>query len=327
MLKKYIPPFQQNERAAEPFPWLLAYFRQIYDRVSPERAYASESLHYAYSWDGAHWTAINHNRPVYFPVLDGCTVNIRDPFIGRGPDGSFHLLCTEGTQDSYGGSLVYAHSDDLIHWGKVHRIPIMEAIPGARVAWAPEFVYDPLCNDFFVFWSSTLAEEVREGKHIWCSRTPDFQVFSSPRPLFDPGLNVIDAHIVCADHRCLLFFKPDMTDETKYVGVAVADQLEGPYEMMAEGITPAVSEGPQVMRRSQPDAWYLYYDLAYENRYGLSISTDLAHWEPVGKVSFPEDARHGSFLSISEDELAMILWRYDFRFMVESAQQPEASLG
>jgi hypothetical protein len=137
-------------------------------------------------------------------------------------------------------------------------------------------------------------------------------------------MNVIDAHIVPTDQRYLLFFMTGMGNELKTVRMAVAEQLDGPYEIVTGTIAPAGSEGPQVMRRCQPDAWYLYYDLAGTNRYGLSTSTDLDRWVPAAKVSFPGDARRGSFLSISEDELAMILWRYDFRFLVESACQTGA---
>jgi hypothetical protein len=53
------------------------------------------------------------------------------------------------------------------------------------------------------------------------------------------------------------------------------------------------------------------------NRYGLSLSNDLIHWDVNGDVSFPEDACNGSFLAIQEDELAALLWRFDFRFLVE----------
>jgi hypothetical protein len=296
----------------------MAYFRQIYGQASPERAYQVESLHYAYSWDGAHWITINHNQPVYIPEIDGQPANIRDPFLARGPEGDFHLLSTEGTYGGCSKSLLYARSHDLVHWEGARRLPVMESAPEAKNAWAPEFIYDPVQKDYFVFWSSTLAEKVWAGKHIWYTRTRDFQTFAPPRPLFDPGLNIIDAHIVPAAGKFYLFFKPDSDNATKYVRVAAADQLEGPYQILTEGVTPAVSEGPHVMRGSRPDLWYLFYDLAYTNAYGLSVSQDLIHWEIVHSLHFPEDTRHGSFLSISEDELALLLWQYDFRFLVET---------
>ena len=86
-----------------PFPWLLAYFRQAYRHKVDITADAgvhlipltgehllAEALHLAYSEDGIHWTALADNEPV-LPVVPGKR-RVRDPFLRRGFDGSFHLL-------------------------------------------------------------------------------------------------------------------------------------------------------------------------------------------------------------------------------------------
>ena len=143
----------------EPFPWLLAYFRQIYShkvdttpagvtlvRLAPEDV-RIEALHLAYSYDGRHWTPLNDNRP----TLPASTLEerIRDPFLRRGPDGWFHLLATCGWSSK---DIYYRRSRDLIHWEQPRYLPITDGLPQARNAWAPEWVWDHEQGNYFVFW-------------------------------------------------------------------------------------------------------------------------------------------------------------------------------
>src|SRR5690242_12202819 len=105
------------------FPWLLAYFRQTYPhRVEQteqgvelvpltDRPLFSEALHYAYSFDGFHWTALNGNEPV-FTVSTRSGV-LRDPFLRRETDGLFHLVGTAGVEEP---TIVYTRSSDLMRW-------------------------------------------------------------------------------------------------------------------------------------------------------------------------------------------------------------------
>ncbi len=56
-------------------------------------------------------------------------------------------------------------------------------------------------------------------------------------------------------------------------------------------------------RDPEKDGWLLFYDYCMTNRFGLSASKDLLHWEIEEEVSFPPDARHGSVFRITPEEL------------------------
>ena len=173
-----ISPPRSLETAGERFPWLFAYFRQIYSHrvdLAPEgvqlvrlthESLSVEALHLAYSHDGLTWTPLNGNRP----VLPTTTADerIRDPFVGRGVDGAFHLLATGG---GVATDIVYARSWDLIHWEHRRSVPIMSSVAGARNAWAPEFVFDPEHHDYCVFWSSSFGAHGWDDSRIWYART------------------------------------------------------------------------------------------------------------------------------------------------------------
>jgi hypothetical protein len=309
-------PILTSQTTGEPFPWLFAYFRQIYAhqvdltpngiqlvRLSDEDLLA-EALHLAFSYDGLHWTPLNRNQPI-----PGATANqrIRDPFLRRGCDGTFHLLATGGMRPT---DIYYARSKDLIHWHDQRSLPIMGTQTQARNAWAPEFIFDPQHNNYFVFWSSSFGTHGWDDSRIWCARTADFHTFSPPRVLFDPGFTVIDATIVPSEAMFYMFFKDErfghVHGEHRYIQMAASARLDGPYEIITSAITPSITEGPAVIRSVAPQRWYLFYDHCMDNRYGVSIGEDVLHWQVVDDADFPPNARHGSIVGVTEEELATL---------------------
>ncbi len=306
-----------QEATGEPFPWLFAYFRQIYEHrvdltaegvqlfwLSHEKLLV-EALHLAYSYDGLHWTPLNQNRPI-MPVTEN-NQRIRDPFVQRGQDGNFHLLATGGSLPT---DIYYARSTDLIHWDEQRSLPVMRSVSEARNAWAPEFIFDPEQNNYFVFWSSSCGRHGWDDSRIWCARTEDFRTFSEPRVLFDPGFTVIDATIARSEDTFYMFFKDERFGhahgEHRYIQLATAPALDGPYELVPGAITPSITEGPAVIRSIDPDRWLLIYDHCMDNCYGAAISHDLLHWQTVSDTRFPPNARHGSVFSITEEELSAL---------------------
>lgn len=281
--------------------WLLAYFRQVYD--GPVLV---EALHYALSRDGLRWTPLNANQPVWAPAIDGEAHAIRDPFVDRGLDGRYHLLATHARHGWSYTDLVHASSADLVTWDDARLLPVLAGVPDAKNAWAPEFVRDPARDEHLVHWSTTTGPTVWVQKSIWCARTADFRTFTAPRVLFDPQLNIIDSSIEERAGVFHLFFKPDSRDPEKRVRVATSRDLDGPYEIVSDGITPAITEGPQAVRRDDLGGWLLYYDYPWENRFGVSFSRDLLAWEPLEDASFPPDARHGSVVPLDDPSWARL---------------------
>ncbi|HSH82554.1 MAG TPA: hypothetical protein VLA19_28825 [Herpetosiphonaceae bacterium] len=58
---------------------------------------------------------------------------------------------------------------------------------------------------------------------------------------------------------------------------------------------------------------YLFYDYCMDTCYGLSVSRDLLHGQPLGDVDFPENTRHSSIGAITAEELAALRSRYGSR--------------
>jgi hypothetical protein len=304
----------------EPYPWLFAYFREVYPhRVErgaegvyvvrlPGEPVLVEALHLAYTLDGRHWLPLNGNRPVLevTPALP----RLRDPFVCRGPDGWFHLVATSGERQS----ILYTRSADLIDWETPRSLPVMQAVPETVNAWAPEFVYDATRGDYLLFWSSSQARYGWEESRIWCARTPDFQALAAPRILFDPGYSVIDATIIPFEDRFAMFFKEEMFGESygerRAVRLALSQRLDGEYEVVTEAITPVISEGPAAVRSPDREEWHLYYDRCMDDGYGLALSHDLRHWQHQTDVSFPSSARHGSVVPLRPAGLERLLHAY-----------------
>ncbi|MGV3616447.1 MAG: glycoside hydrolase family 43 protein [Fimbriimonas sp.] len=283
---------------------LLAYFRQRYEgrveidaqgepyQVMDERgAYADERLHLALSEDGRHFDPINGGQPVWDRWM-------RDPFLNRGPDGVWHLVATTRTRRC----LLHATSLDLQTW-EGEDLPVAEDLhdaEGRRVnnVWAPEWVWDAASDSFFVFWSSSAEREGWMRSRLYASRTRDWRTFSPPTLLFAPSYSVIDGSLLHHDGRWWLFHKEEefgpATGERRAIRLAVADELDGPYETIGDPIAPTITEGPCVAPDPRGSGWLLYYDYCMADGYGIAHSDDLLHWTPVADIDVPEGARHGS---------------------------------
>ena len=187
-------------RRETPMPYIFAYFRHVYNsvvEVTPEgivlvpnntEVVQQESLHLAWSEDRAALDTAERQRRAVLPELW-----LRDPFIGRGPDGTFHLVATGGGQKY---TLRYASSRNLLDWSDVRSLPVMADVPKTASVWAPEWIWDPAVGNYFVYWSSSHGNEGWDDSRIWCARTTDFQTFTAPQVLLDAGYTTIDATII-----------------------------------------------------------------------------------------------------------------------------------
>jgi hypothetical protein len=311
----------QQDSATNETILAFAYFRQVYPNrveIGPDgetyevpltdRPFCDAALHLALSKDGRRWTPLNDNRPT-LPDTDGGSRFIRDPFIARGPDGFFHLIGTGGKSRR---GCVYQRSRDLITWEEARTLPLMETVPRAVNVWAPEWRFDHGRGQYFVYWSSSFGRRGWDDSRIWCAWTGDWQTFSPPRLLLDPGYTVIDATIVPAGGQYHLFFKDERFGhahgEHRFIKRAVAPSLEGPYDIHgADPITPQLTEGPAVYADPVVEGWLLAFDFCMANGYGLYRSPDLLDWTPDESAAFPPDARHGSVFPITMREREALL--------------------
>lgn len=291
---------------------LFAYFRQRYEgrveidaqgepyQVLDSRgAYADERLHLAVSEDGRRFTPLNGGRPVWDRWL-------RDPFLARDPEGVWHLVGTTRARLS----ILHATSRDLQSW-EGEDVPVAERLRNAEGrpannAWAPEWVWDDEAGEFFVFWSSSFEREGWMRSRLYACRTRDWKAFTPPTLLFAPPYSVIDGSLLRHGGKWWLFHKEEEfgpeTGERRAIRLAVAERLDGPYEVVGEPVAPTITEGPCVAPDPQGAGWLLYYDYCMADDYGLARSDDLLTWRSITNIDFPEGARHGSVSPLTKDD-------------------------
>jgi hypothetical protein len=265
---------------------------------------ADEALHLAYSHDGERFATVNDGRPVLRGTVG--TGRLRDPFIGMGPDGLFHLLATDGWTSP---CIVHATSADLLTWSDQELVPVMADVDGAHNAWAPEFFLDRGTGLYHLIWSSVVepgsTAQGRDFEHngqdhrIWHCTTEDFRTFSAPDVFFDPGHSVIDATVRELDSGgFLMAFKDergsnDLATAHKDIHLTTFDIPGGPYASPSGPVTPSVVEGPSIFRRG--DEWVIIFDHFLEGRYGAASSRDGVDWKPAS-LALPPRMRHASVL-------------------------------
>lgn len=329
---------EKSERQPEFEPgqdmYLLTYFRQRYptrieiDEMGnivevplPDPMLAA-SLHMALSADGRNWFPLNGNKPVWDQWM-------RDPYVRRGPDGVWHVLATGGGREhdraKVGPVCLYCTSKDLIHWQVEGSLPLMKdvldesGVPLARNIWAPEWFYDEEKEEYLLIWSSSFEDAGWKRSRLWYCRTKDWKHFTPAGVLFEPPYSVIDGTLLKHEDTYYLFHKEEefgaRTGERRAIRLAVSKHPEGPYEIV-EGplnsgqIVPVITEGPSVMEDPVKPGWLLYYDYCMTNRFGVSYSRDLMHWNVEEEVNFPSEARHGCVSKITADEAEKLIRAY-----------------
>jgi hypothetical protein len=268
-------------------------------------------VYFALSEDGRRWTALNSNQPWIAPQHAGMLM--RDPFLARGADGTWHLLWTWGwSRKETGGGLKIGHasSRDLVEWSAQQEIPVLQDEPAARNAWAPEAVWDERAREWIVFWSTTIPGRFADTEatgdtgynhRVYAVRTRDWTSFSPAQVWFDPGFNCIDATVVKDDKRWLMIFKDERrTPVKKNLRLAFADSPSGPWTGVTEPFTKSWVEGPSAVKIGSE--WWIYFDhYARPQHYEAMRTRDWKTFEDMSSaVSFPDDHRHGTVVRISE---------------------------
>lgn len=283
--------------------YLFAYFKNN----------GQDGLHLAYSQDAFNWTALKNDESFLTPAVSKDKL-MRDPCIIRGADGLFHMVWTVSWKDK---GIGYASSKDLITWSEQKFIPVMAKEDGARNTWAPEITYDTQSKTYMIYWASTITghfnetaskEEDGYNHRMYYVTTKDFKTFSETKLLYDPGFNVIDASIVKDGKRWMMFLKDETREPVqKNLKIAFSDKLTGPYGKASEPITGNYwAEGPTTVKIGKQ--WLVYFDKYREHKYGAITSTDLKNWKDVSeKISLPKGLRHGTILTITDQELKKLL--------------------
>lgn len=267
--------------------------------------------YFALSEDGLKWTPLNGNQP--WIKVEHPGELMRDPFLVRGDDGTWHLLWTWGWDRKQTGNVLkigHSTSKDLLTWSPHQEIPIFPNEPTARNAWAPEAAWDAAKKQWIIFWATTIPGRFPDAEsaennythRLYSMTTKDWKTFSEPALFFDPGFNAIDSTLVQDGKQWIMVFKDERRNPPKKnLRLAFASSPAGPWERVTESFSPAWVEGPSVARIG--DEWWIYYD-HYTNprHYGATRTRDWKTFEEVKTgLSFPEDHRHGTVVKISSD--------------------------
>lgn len=269
-----------------------------------------DGLHWARSDDGLNWAEVGGGRSFLTPVVGEGRL-MRDPCVLRGPDGIFRLVWTTAWS---GHTIGYASSPDLVHWSKQEAIPVMAREPNAENCWAPEVIFDPVHQDYLIFWATSIPGRFPEtddtghvgtdhkqlNHRIYSTTTRDFATYTPTRLLYDGGFDVIDATMARSDGEWLLFVKNETERPVpaKNILLIRAQTPAGPFSAPSAPITGSYwAEGPTSIRID--GWWYVYFDEYRDKRFGVVRSRDLAHWEDLSdRLHLPEGIRHGTVIRV-----------------------------
>jgi hypothetical protein len=262
---------------------------------------SNSAVHFAYSRDALHWTALNNNLPVLKSNVG--TKMIRDPFVIRGNNGVFHLM---GTDNWSSRSIVAYDSTDLTNWTGERLVTVAPATN--TFAWAPEAMWDSTVGKYRIYFASDLS-----GIHkMYSVTTSDFITVSSPSIFYDPGsgLYAIDGTIMPYNGMFYMFFK---YSDPGPVGVGIqrlqSSSVAGPWSNRSGPLTDVNVEGPTIFKDNTQNKWYLYYDYYSAGYWGCSTATDVSGtWTALSPsaITLPAGVRHGNIISITEEELVRL---------------------
>ena len=278
-----------------------------------------DGLHFAGSADGYKWDKLGGGRSFLAPKV-GNSKLMRDPCIVRGPDGTYHMVWTSGWNEN---NIGYASSKDLVNWSPQQQVPVMAHEPGSLNAWAPEIVYDDKRGEFLIFWASTIpgrlpatdgSSEEKYNHRMYYTTTRDFVTYAPTKLYYDPGFSVIDASFVRANGKNYLMVKDETRNPPKkYLQIAAAPDLRGPFGKLGAPITPPGLwvEGPTALQIGQDVI--LYYDAYTTKHYGAMRSRDMVKWEDVtAKMQFPDEGtplrlRHGTVIAVPSELVTKLM--------------------
>jgi hypothetical protein len=288
MIALHLRPRQEDHRGKSVLRWFTSFRGD------------GDGLHLAVSDDGCRWTQIDG---VFLTPTVGSRL-MRDPHVLQGPDGLFHMVWTTGWNDK---GIGYANSRDLVNWSDQRYLPLMEQTPGTRNCWAPETFYDAVRREYIITWSSDVEGRFpqtvsadRMNNRTYYVTTKDFETFSPPALLFDPGFDHIDATLVRDEDTCVLIVKEgDMQGKGVWgpIHVATAADPRGPYTLIEKPAFVARAEGPTIAKVG--DDYVMYIDYYTRGRYGALRTTDWQNWTDISdQVATVRGQRHGTVLAI-----------------------------
>ncbi|MBB1511109.1 glycoside hydrolase family 43 protein [Tessaracoccus sp. MC1627] len=282
--------------------------------------------------DPTRWTRANAGHPVLESSLG--TTGARDPFIVHG-DGEYYIIATD--LRVYGGdnqgwdewkrtgsrSIIVWKSPNLIDWSTPWTLDI--APPEAGMAWAPEAIYDQHTGRYLLFWASTLfntTDPHHRGttySRILAAWTTDFTTITTPEPMIDYGVDIIDTTMFLHDGRVHRISKEDsgVPHSRRLFHETGTGYFSHDFDTLAQRIaddTYHQVEGPLVFFDHHAGRWVLLVD-QFDRRpqgYVALVSTDpQSGWTSAAReFVIPPNTKHGSVLPLTHLQWVSITQRF-----------------
>lgn len=273
----------------------------------------NESVHFAVSEDGYHFTALNGNQKIITQTLGKKCC--RDPFIFRDENNIFHIIATD--MRSFDGwssnhSMVLWDSPDLVHWENERIIDFsqFEETKSADRVWAPQIIYDKFRKEYMIYWTHNNKNDNLDTI-TWYAYTKDFHTLTTkPAVLFQPksGLCGIDADIIEKDGKFYLY---EADGEKEAICYAAANRPDGPYfepDDNKVSVAKTALEGNCTYRILGTDKYVLIADQFKSGGYFMQETTDMIHFKAVGDYALDHlHPRHGSVMHITDEEYMRLI--------------------
>lgn len=329
---------------AEGEAYLMSYFRSDVSQTGQR----DQDLHYSYSRDGIRWYELNKNLPVEVSF----TAELRDPFIAKDKNGIYRLLFTSPKLNSNGTNIVdnkigYAESTDLITWTNFQLLDVMRNYKEAGTAvynsWAPEWSYDPVNDEYVLFWSSTLNSTAPNNNKHYYATTKDWVTYSDAKLLFDAPHKNIDANMywIDADEEIdnqrvrdklsipadqvipgndiwFMYYKDETPESQSGMRTRETWSAKGILDggeylaHLSDYTTPVRTEGPTVFKVG--DKWHMTYDYWWAGKFGLKTTTDITNslaWsEENMDLRIPYRARHSGMTTLDNQAIWKLIDKY-----------------
>lgn len=273
-----------------------------------------ESINFALSEDGYHFTPLNNNKPFLFNEKG--TKGIRDPYIFRDVEGGYYIIGTDMRSElgwASNHALCVWHSDDMVKWEQYESIDMSEFLPCSCRSWAPEVFYNAEKQMYMIYWANQQhfpENDKWTNTVLWYAYTKDFRrLETEPAILYAPpcGKDAIDGDIIVHDGIYYLYYKDE---NEKYCCFVYSDNLEGPYkEPENKNITDFPDHTEGCCAYHVGEKLIMIMDSYTKGYYVMQESTNYTDFKALDSSMYSLDfsPRHGSVLPVSDEEYNRLL--------------------
>lgn len=318
MVVTSVPAFAINTSAATNSKYLFAYFTG--------NAVAEQKIRFATSTDGKKFSALNSGNPTVTQKTG--TECARDPYLFYSEkENCYYLLATDYdySHNNWGdaqSTMTVWKSNDLIKWTSETHIDAKN-IPGNSFEnnlWAPQALWDDAKQKYMVYYST----DVKGSKTVVYSYTTDLldvTKYSAPEKISNFSFSIIDADITKVGNEYVMFAKYEGQSRI-YASVSSSpNSFSNPVKIVSESESTDF-EGPQLYKTTNgynlafdnfnnngnvwvhefTDAQFADFMSQVKSASSSQISIASKHTTTINQSNDGIDARHGSFISISDEQ-------------------------